>query len=385
MNISNKDNLKIAVVYLGRKGGGAAYAFEMAKGLVENDCQVYLFVSKYAENLSSWLSLKTAHTEIIKTYRGKFSFVLNSFLFRFFVSKKIFKKYRNTFVDACYIPMMHSWDCYIVNALHNPMKIVTIHDPINHSSNNSSRGLYEKVSAFINRGVHDKKPDEIIILSSCFLDTVADNNHIDKSHIHVVPHCIFDNYESARAIDYYEFDTSKVNFLFFGRIDKYKGIEILGEAFEKFYRWNRDSTLTIVGSGDFKPYEKKFQTMASFSLINRWIKDEEVASFFVPNKNVILVLPYLDATQSGVIPIAMLAGIPIIASNAGGLSEQIQNQETGFLFETGDVQSLFEKMKFVSSRNNGDVIANAKHYISKLTGKDLSRRIIQIVDKQKND
>ena len=68
----------IAVISLGRKGGGPLYSFEMTKGLIENGCKVFLFISKYVENIDMWLMLKTEYTEIIKTYTGKISFVLKS-------------------------------------------------------------------------------------------------------------------------------------------------------------------------------------------------------------------------------------------------------------------------------------------------------------------
>lgn len=383
MKCNNLNPIKIAVVYLGRKGGGALYSYEMAKGLIENGCEVYLFISKYAENLKHWKSLSYKNIEIVKTYKNKFSFVINSLFFRFFKYRLLKKKYKNLSIDACYFPMGHPWDPYISNALNNPQKIITVHDPIEHSSNNSNVQTLNKAVSILNKGIFNKKPDDYIILSECFFDYLVSKKSIEHNRIHIIPHCVFDFYETVRNVGYYEYDLNKTNFLFFGRIDKYKGLDVLQVAFEKFNQIHPLSTLTIVGSGDFSNYCYAYKHMPNVRIINKWIPDEEVASFFCPNKNVILVLPYIDATQSGVIPIAMSAGIPIIASNTGGLSEQIRNQYTGYLVEPNNPVALFETMEMVSKIDNSFIIENAKVYIKSLSGYELSKKIIDIINHHK--
>lgn len=370
---------RIAVISLGRKGGGPAYSYEMTKGLIENGCKIYLFISKYAENLDKWLSLETEKTEAIKTYKNKFSFVLNTLLFRFFKYKSLKRKLKHVSVDACYIPMAHPWDCYLVNSLNNPQKIVTIHDPINHSSNNSNITKLSKAVTFLNRGIFNKKPDDVIILSKVFANYIISERMVEKEHVHVIPHCIFSHYSHIGAVEPYKYDSSRTNFLFFGRIDKYKGLDVLASAFSKYLKFDPNATLTIVGSGDFSLYKELYNELDNVTVINRWIKDEEVASFFQTDRNVILVLPYKDATQSGVIPIAMSECVPVIASNTGGLVEQIDDKVTGFLFEANDSIALAEKMKEVSKTDKQAIISNAKKHISRLTGKELSKRIIDIV------
>jgi glycosyltransferase involved in cell wall biosynthesis len=53
-----------------------------------------------------------------------------------------------------------------------------------------------------------------------------------------------------------------------------------------------------------------------------------------------VVLPYLSATQSGVIPLASAYATPAIASNTSGLAEQVVDGETGLLFTAGDPEAL---------------------------------------------
>ena len=73
---------KIAVIYLGRMGGGPVYAYEMTRGLIENGNDVSVFISKRVENLSSWMSLKSSSLELIDTFSSAKSYLINTLKFR---------------------------------------------------------------------------------------------------------------------------------------------------------------------------------------------------------------------------------------------------------------------------------------------------------------
>lgn len=60
----------------------------------------------------------------------------------------------------------------------------------------------------------------------------------------------------------------------------------------------------------------------------------------------------MDATQSGVIPIAYEYETPIIASNTGGLKEQLNDGKIGLLFEPGNALELANKMEYIMDNNN---------------------------------
>lgn len=103
--------------------------------------------------------------------------------------------------------------------------------------------------------------------------------------------------------------------------------------------------MTVAGSGDFSKYHAIFEELPQVKIINRYIADTEIDDYFsVPNT--ILVLPYLDASQSGVIPIALEYGVPIIASNTGGLKEQMDNGNLGLFSTPGDADSLMKQMEY---------------------------------------
>ena len=69
----------------------------------------------------------------------------------------------------------------------------------------------------------------------------------------------------------------------------------------------------------------------------RWIEDDEVASLLVDVD--ILVVPYIEATQSGVIPLAYALSKPVIATCVGGIPEQVPS-DCGVLVSPNDIKAL---------------------------------------------
>ena len=118
--------------------------------------------------------------------------------------------------------------------------------------------------------------------------------------------------------------------LFFGRIDLYKGIDLLLDAFS-FYRSKGEKNYTLVVAG--KPvagYEfPEIKNPENIVRLDRYISDGEMRWLFRHCKAV--VLPYREASQSGVLPIAYSFGKPVIASSVPGLTEFIVPGETGWI------------------------------------------------------
>ena len=70
------------------------------------------------------------------------------------------------------------------------------------------------------------------------------------------------------------------------------------------------------------------------------VKGEEVASYF--RQAGLLVVPYTDASQSGVIPITYTLKVPVVATRIGGIPEQVEDGKTGLLVPPGNVPQLAE-------------------------------------------
>lgn len=369
------DKKTIVVNYMGKRGGAPVYAYEMTKGLINNGYDIIAFLSDRVENLESWKQLSPIKLEIVPTFDSSKDFIKSSIKFLTKVLPNLKRKYKEEHVDAVYMPMQHPWMNYIIRLFPEARTIYTLHDPKPHSTNYS---ISEELKNILS-GVKIADMDEIVILSECFRDYVKTKYGFKDKQIHVIPHGIFDFYTKVDDGSSYQYPENKVTFLFFGRIDAYKGLDTLAEAYEMLKEERDDIALTIVGSGDFEPYKKSYEKLKDVSIINEWIPDEKVASYF-KDKKVILVAPYNDATQSGVIPIAMSREILVIASDAGGLTEQVRDGETGYVFPSGNAEKLKICLSKAADSDNTGIIGNAREYIESLSWDKLSHKLGDILD-----
>lgn len=139
-------------------------------------------------------------------------------------------------------------------------------------------------------------------------------------------------------------DSQVLNILFFGKIRRYKGLEILIEALGLL---GPEISFRAVFAGEcYLPMDGFRQRISDLKLddriswIDRYIPNEEIPEIF--RSADVVVLPYLSASQSGVIPIAYQFEVPVIVSDVGGLSEVVRDGETGFLVEPGNPAELAE-------------------------------------------
>ena len=124
----------------------------------------------------------------------------------------------------------------------------------------------------------------------------------------------------------------RTGFAFVGRISEYKGIDFLLDAWAlALERGAITDTLTILGSGNYN-----FGARERVHVINRAFTEQEAANLFSSVKGVIL--PYREASQSGVQVAAMRYGAPTIVTNRGALRE-FQPDPSGVV-NYGDIESL---------------------------------------------
>lgn len=177
-----------------------------------------------------------------------------------------------------------------------------------------------------------------------------------------------------------EYKKDRINFLFFGRIEKYKGLDILAKAYKNLQKAYTNISLTVIGNGDFSDYEGIYKGLTNVKIINRWIKDEEVESIF-QGENIVNICPYKDATQSGVILVAYEYGIPVIATDTGGLPEQVIHGKTGFLIQPDNVDELENAMKIFLKNNNLmlEMKEGIKEYLKSISWGQTAEELIKLI------
>jgi glycosyltransferase involved in cell wall biosynthesis len=224
-------------------------------------------------------------------------------------------------------------------AFFKPLKtkiVNTIHDPEKHSGDLSSLAVDDSVVTYIMRFFTRK----YIVHGDNLIDDLARAYRINRNRIVSIPHGhleIYKRFQKQTAIE------SEFNILFFGRIWPYKGLKYFIEAANLVHQKNPDVKFCIAGAGeDIQKYVKLIQHKKSFEIINKKIPIEEVGILF--QRASVVILPYTDATQSGVVPVAYAYSKPVIATKVGGLPNVVKEGETGFLVEPKSSQQIADKI-----------------------------------------
>jgi glycosyltransferase involved in cell wall biosynthesis len=122
--------------------------------------------------------------------------------------------------------------------------------------------------------------------------------------------------------------------LFFGYIRAYKGLDVLIKAFGTVRKRLHDAVLLIVGESydtieRYRSLIHETGVESATVLVDRFVANEEVASFYESCD--VVVLPYREATQSGILNIAYGCLKPVIVTRVGGLTEFVDDEKTGLI------------------------------------------------------
>lgn len=131
--------------------------------------------------------------------------------------------------------------------------------------------------------------------------------------------------------------------LFFGYVRKYKGLMNLIDALPTIRISIPDAHLLVVGEfyDDPAPYRKAIARLGlepHVTFINEYVANETVHLYFTASD--LVVLPYNEATQSGILSIAYAFDRPVVVTNVGGLAELVDDGQTGFIVPPNDIPAL---------------------------------------------
>ncbi len=361
MNSSLDRQMKIVIIYLGSSEGLGEYTCEIAKGLSKN-CTIIAYLSKRNPLLYKWESIGIT-IRLFDTYNGFKSLAL-SFLTQNKI-KKVATALNRDAPNLIFDTMPSPWQRSIKNKLSPDIPwTAIIHDPIPHPDR-------WKLLVKINETFNPIKADALIGISKYSASLI--------SNIHPKPSLIESKHGAYKFITNVNKDeianyhaTNNNKFIFIGRIEAYKGVEILISAFEQAKKEKPDIELTIVGRGPLDKTAKETLLNNQGKLLNEWVSDEIMLSEL--DNHGVMVLPYLSATQSGPASIALARGIPCIATNVGALPEQIQNGKNGLIIEPNNIKHLSEAMLNLAS--NPSAVAKMSREAFKLAETEYSWDVI---------
>ncbi len=177
--------------------------------------------------------------------------------------------------------------------------------------------------------------------------------------------------------------THDLTLLYFGLVRPYKGVHILIDALKKVIG-SIDVHLLIVGEfyDDVSTYLEQVERLnlrQQITFVDQYVPNEEVGWYF--QQADVVVLPYLHATQSGVIPIAYHFRKPVIATNVGGLPDVVFEGETGFLVEPVNPKLLADKIiEFAETHEQSDFKQGIEKHLELFSWEHLVRTIEELIE-----
>lgn len=170
--------------------------------------------------------------------------------------------------------------------------------------------------------------------------------------------------------------------LFFGNVRRYKGLDVFLEALGIV---RREMMFEATVAGEFYMDGTPFRTLAGRLGLDdclvwkdHYITNEEVPTIF--EQADLVVLPYIDATQSGVVPLAYRFGVPVVASDVGGLSEVVQEGRTGYLVPSGNPDVLARRIvQYFREGKRAEFEANIEHFREQLNWGQVVKTLVEVV------
>lgn len=217
--------------------------------------------------------------------------------------------------------------------------VLTVHDPVPHFGEEMTMKYYRTRGPFVE--ALRRHADWIIVpgqdTRSQLLRAYPD---LDADRVAVVPVGPRGFYLHWQQPSWVE---EPGTVLFFGRINAYKGLGVLLEAWSHVTQRCPQAKLVIAGRGhDLPKYRERIESDPHCELLDRYIPSEEVGRLFA--RCSVVVLPYVEATQSGVLATALAFGKPAVVTRTGSLPEMVDDGETGLVVPPNDPAALAEAL-----------------------------------------
>ena len=229
-----------------------------------------------------------------------------------------------------------SWLSLVPSMIGRRPVLVTIHDAVKHPGDTNSSILPNVVGELFYR-----QADRLVFHGESIRTLFAKQNKrhaLDASDI--VPHPALRRYaEVARRENLPpRATTSHFRMLFFGRIMAYKGLQYLLDAFEMLNESAPTCELVIAGKGP--GYDDVAGRLDSpmIKLYCDFVPDVEVARLFMQTD--LVVLPYTEASQSGILAIAAAFGRAVLVADVGELGEITRKTGMGLIVPPRDGQAI---------------------------------------------
>lgn len=334
------DKVPISIIYLGKRGGGAKITTQISRDLLTSNRFLLISICIRRDNE---LAKEYDQSRVVTLFDNLASIKTVSKIIQYVLApRKLLLDMHLTPKGICLVPMISPLGL-VVESLLKTQGITVIrllHDFKKHPGDRWPPNFLIRYIV--------KQSDFLIALSSEVANKIKNLN--PKIRLSIYPHPVFDFLNSQPVV-------TNLNryILFIGRIRKYKGVENLIAAFARLK--SKEIELILAGEGKLQ-----VKNDPRIKVINRWLEEAEIASLIKSAE--VVVFPYLEASQSGILPYCIGENKKVVVTPLPGLLEQTSTYKNAYItkgFEVNDLiqalnaamqaQTFIEKSIGVASKN----------------------------------
>ena len=319
-------NHKILIVSLGYEGGCLYYANSIIRRL-SSSVSYDLIVSSSSDDIPVEATIKLP---LFKGLLGQLFFLWFSPIVFIYIFISALIKY-----DKLIVFGPNNFDCLFlfVFKLLNKDNYLVIHDGVMHEGERDN--FHQKI---LNLAM--KQASFHIFLTEYVAHRVHSHLNIIKPYF-IIPHgpIVFGSPKESHI-------GSNIRLLVIGRLSPYKGLHIISEIIPLLKSY--DCTLTIAGSlsSEMRPL---FEKEDGIDIIDHYLTEEEINTLL--NECDVILMPYTEASQSGIAAMSIGYCKPAIITKVGGLPEQLSREEA-FYMESIDSASLISQISLIKKDKN---------------------------------
>lgn len=232
--------------------------------------------------------------------------------------------------------------------------------------------------------------NEIIIHSEKGKEEIIELYNVNHTKIHVIPHGDYKFFIPKQDISKAEAKQrlgigEKTNtILFFGALRENKGLKNILLALPYIKQQISPIKLMIVGEpvGSYEIYKKIIDEQNLQDEIYEkldYVPNEEVAVYFFSSD--LVVLPYNEITQSGILQISYAFGKPVVATDLGGFREAIEDGKNGYLVPLNNIMDLSNRcIEILIDKNKQKKMGEHSRFLSdnKYSWDSIAERTIEV-------
>jgi glycosyltransferase involved in cell wall biosynthesis len=328
---SNQEPLRVA--YLQR--GYADEMTEMLEAMADFN-RVYYICVKADESTLKRLS---GRVHVFKSGAPRVSRLRNLIYMR-----KVAAFLRGVNPDIIHIQSGLIWELFLLACFVRKPVVLTRHDVVEHLSDYSYAPIQRLTFA-----VELRLASAVIVHSDCLVKMCyeAYGAGIGTRPVRSIPLGVNSCYGQSNG----GVRPGPPQILFFGRIDKYKGLEVLAQAWPTVRACLPGARLVIAGATLNPKAEHYYQALfAHFPEVDcrlAYQSEAQVSKLF--SESSAIVLPYIEASQSGVLMLAHAFALPAVVSPVGGLADVAKDGVNCLTFARGDAGQLAQALVRIAS------------------------------------